>query len=449
MNTTNNKNNHHLLHSLSLHHSLQKSKRSVLALLSLLLLFLLVYNVATVFSFQVPFLPRIPPESASFFPENVTGKSAKWRSSSTKLSSTVMYAVKEENPPSIPKTHLPILQKPHDLVVLRNDSVVFSPKRMRRFKLVLKILRSEVRAKLFSTRVKEFLDSKSCKLRFFMTWISSLDSFGDRELLTIQSLFKSHPNACLIIVSNSMDSRRGMQVLRPFLDKNFRVIAVSPDFNYLFKNTVAESWFNRLKKGNVDPGDVSLGQNLSNLLRLALLYKYGGVYIDTDVLILKSFAKLSNSIGAQTIDVETGNWSRLNNAVMIFDKGHPLLYKFIEEFARTFNGNKWGYNGPYLVSRVVSRVEGKPGFDFHVLNPIAFYPVDWSRISGLFRGPRNKTHSKWFGNKLNHIRSQSYTVHLWNRQSRKLAIEEGSIISHVMSDCCVFCNSSASNVVST
>ncbi|GMH03187.1 hypothetical protein Nepgr_005026 [Nepenthes gracilis] len=29
-------------------------------------------------------------------------------------------------------------------------------------------------------------------------------------------------------------------------------------------------------------------------------------------------------------------------------RGHPLLLKFIEDFATTFDGNKWGHNGPYL-----------------------------------------------------------------------------------------------------
>ncbi|XP_057499926.1 uncharacterized protein At4g19900-like isoform X2 [Actinidia eriantha] len=298
-----------------------------------------------------------------------------------------MLSLKEENPPSIRKIHFPILQK-------SKNSVIFEAKRMGKQKPMFKFLRSEAGSDRFSTRVKEFFGSNSCKSRFFMTWISSIDSFGDRELFTVESLFRSHPHGCLIIVSNSMDSTRGIEILRPFLGKGFHVNSISPDFDYLLKHTVAESWFNRLRKGDVDPG----------------------------------------------------NWSRLNNAVMVFDKGHPLLYKFIEEFALTFDGNKWGHNGPYLVSRVVSRVKGRLGFDFGVLSPMAFYPVDWSRIGGLFWGPRNETHLKWLSGKLNHIRSQSYAVHLWNRQSRKIDIEEGSIIGHLMSDSCVFCNSSALNL---
>ncbi|KAF5473112.1 hypothetical protein F2P56_009751 [Juglans regia] len=150
--------------------------------------------------------------------------------------------------------------------------------------------------------------------------------------------------------------------------------------------------------------------------------------------------------GAQTIDHETGNWSRLNNAVLIFDKNHPLLYKFIEEFALTFDGNKWGHNGPYLVSRVVSRLSGRPGFNFTVLLPSVFYPVDWSRIRSLFRGPRDELHSKWLLKTLRQIQSRSLVVHLWNRQSRKLEVEKGSIISHIVSDCCIFCNSAFSSL---
>lgn len=274
----------------------------------------------------------------------------------------------------------------------------------------------------------------------------SLKSFGDREVLAMESLFKAHPDGCLVIVSNSMKSRTGSEILRLFLDKGFRVMAIEPDYDYIFKDTHAEAWFDRLKKGNVDPGEVSLGQNLSNLLRLAVLYKFGGIYLDTDVIVLKRFSKLKNVIGAQTIDLETGNWSRLNNAVLIFNKHHPLLYKFIEEFDLTFDGNKWGHNGPYLVSRVVSRVSGRPEFNFTVLPPSAFYPVDWSRIGSLFRGPRDHLHSKWLHNKLRHIQSQSFAVHLWNRQSRKLEVESGSIINHIVSDCCLFCNRSLSSL---
>ncbi|XP_010933001.2 uncharacterized protein At4g19900-like [Elaeis guineensis] len=337
----------------------------------------------------------------------------------------------------------------HPTIIQSNFSLPSrKPKWSKRSKLFLRFLRPSARSSLFAARVAEFFHgyrsnspNSPCKHRFFMTWISSV-AFGPRELFAVESLFKSHQNACLLIVSNTMDSGRGEKLLRPFTERAFQVVAVSPDLGYLFKNTPAERWFNRLLRGEIDPGEVSLGQNLSNLLRLAILYKYGGVYIDTDVIVVRSFDGLRNAIGAQTADAETGNWSRLNNAVMVFDEKHPLVYEFIEEFARTFDGSKWGHNGPYLVSRVVARVAGRPGFEFRILPPAAFYPVDWSRIRGLFRGPRDGSHFKWVVAKHKWIHGESFALHLWNRQSKRMKVEEGSVIGRIMSDCCLFCNSS-------
>ncbi|XP_042519850.1 uncharacterized protein At4g19900-like [Macadamia integrifolia] len=415
------------------------------------LLLFMFYSGASNLSIHVPLPPPISLVSHSFLPENAVEIAApNWSSSP---SSSIMYAVKEEIPRSKMMTHLRLRQELESSLLQLNSSTFHRPRSLKRRRTQFKLLQPTAISSQFSKRVKEFFHGSSlnsssspCKVRFFMTWISSSwESFGPRELLSIESLFKSHPNACLLIVSNSVDSRRGVPLLRPFLEKGFRVTAIPPNFDYLFKNTPAEAWFDQLRKGNVDPGGVSLGQNLSNLLRLAVLYKFGGVYIDTDVIILQSFSNLRNVIGAQTLDLVTGNWSRLNNAVLIFDRNHPLLFKFIEEFALTFDGSKWGHNGPYLVSRVVSRVTGRPGFNFTVLPPPAFYPVEWSRVQNLFRNPGDEVYSKWVFAKLRYIRRQSMAVHLWNKHSRKLKVEEGSIIGHILLDCCIFCNTTMSD----
>ncbi|KAK8524447.1 hypothetical protein V6N13_015469 [Hibiscus sabdariffa] len=325
-----------------LHHNFQHTKASVFgyvfllptSLLALFLLVLLACNGFSVFYINLPVPATSSPEPANMLPEILPGNKTV-----TKLSSSsVMYAVKEENPPFVSETHLPLLLKP-------NVSMASRPKQPHlSHQQTLKTLHLGAKTKGFSSKIKGFFQNSKCKSRFFMTWISSLHSLGNRELLSIESVFKSHPKACLVIVSNTLNSKIGNIVLKPFLDKGFKLIVVSPDFDFIFKNTHTESWFNLLKQGNVDPGEVSLSQNLSNLLRLALLYKYGGVYIDTDVIVLKSFDNLRNAISAQSIDVETKNWSRLNNAVLIFDKQHPLLFEFIQEFALTFDGNKWGHN---------------------------------------------------------------------------------------------------------
>ncbi|KAH9672839.1 Gb3 synth domain-containing protein [Citrus sinensis] len=264
------------------------------------------------------------------------------------------------------------------------------------------ILKSDNLTEQFHGRVLEFF-SHECELQAFMTWISPANLFGKREVLGLESFFKAHPNGCLMILSRTLDTPSGYRVLKPLLDGKFKVAAVTPDLSFLFRNTPAGAWFDEMKSGNKDPG-------------------------------------LRNSIAAQSIDVVSGNWTRLNNAVLIFDMNHPLLFKFIEEFAATFDGNKWGHNGPYLVSRVVQRVQTRPGYNFTILPPTAFYPVNWNRIGGLFKVPQNQADSRWVNAKLLQLSREAYGVHLWNKQSNSIAIEEGSVMGRMISQHCVICD---------
>lgn len=300
------------------------------------------------------------------------------------------------------------------------------------------ILKSNNLTRLFRRRAMKFFNN-DCEVQFFMTWISPAGSFGRREFWAMESLFKAHPRGCLMILSRSMDSRRGHRILKPLLDRGFKVDAVTPDLAFLFKNTPAQAWFKEMKKGKKDPGEIPLSQNLSNLLRLAVLYKYGGVYLDTDFIILKPLSGLRNSIGAQSMDMASKSWTRLNNAVLVFDRNHPLLLKFMGEFACTFDGSRWGHNGPYLVSRVVAREGKTPGYNLKVLPPMAFYPVDWIKISRLFKKPENGRDSRWVNAKLRQLSGETYGVHLWNKQTSKLAIEEGSVIGRLISNHCIIC----------
>ncbi|KAL9689438.1 hypothetical protein QQ045_009824 [Rhodiola kirilowii] len=414
-------------------------------ILALLLFSSLVYNGSTIFWLRVPLPSPARDVQSRLMLENSSA------TESRKSTAYLMSVVKEETPVVISTTSL---QKSENLMPVKNSQARSLKRVFGRGDTQFKTMRLEARPKRFVARVRSFFQARNgsdsfCEVQFFMTWISSIDSFGEREIFALQSLFIANPRACLVLISSSMDSKKGVELLKPFVKRGFKVIPIAPDFMFLFKNTPAESWFDKLRQGKLNPGDIALGQNISNLLRLALLYKFGGVYVDTDVIILKSFSSLRNVIGAQTMDSETKNWTRLNNAVMVFDKKHPLVFEFINEFALTFDGNKWGHNGPYLVSRVVSRVSQEENWhkdklknNFTVLPSQMFYPVDWSRVGSLFEGPRDEKHSKWISNKMTQIYTQSLAIHMWNRQSKMLKIENGSIIGHIIKDHCAFCNDS-------
>ncbi|KAK0585727.1 hypothetical protein LWI29_033140 [Acer saccharum] len=302
----------------------------------------------------------------------------------------------------------------------------------------LEILKSNDLSQKFHGRVLEFFN-KQCTIQFFMVWLSPARSFGPREFMAADTLLKANPQACLMIISRSLDSGYGYRILKPLLDRGFKVLAVTPDLPFLVKDTPAQVWLEEMKSGTKDPGHIPLSNNLSNLIRLAMLYKYGGVYLDTDFIILKDFTRLRNAVGAQSIDQVTKKWTRLNGAVMIFDIGHPILVDFLQEFATTFDGNKWGHNGPYLVSRVIERVGNTPGYDLTILRPRAFYPVDWVKILRLFKKPETVEESQWVEDMTLQLSSGSYAVHLWNKRTRAVAIELGSVMERLIADHCAVC----------
>ncbi|GLJ40756.1 hypothetical protein SUGI_0842690 [Cryptomeria japonica] len=241
------------------------------------------------------------------------------------------------------------------------------------------------------------------------------------------------------MTSRPMHSKKGQEILQPFQNRGFRVKAAAPDLNFLFSGTAAEGWLRNITSGKADPGKIGFGQNLSNISRLAVLYKYGGIYIDSDVIILKSMAKLRNVIGAQSVD-PLGQWNRLNNAVLVFEKGHPLVWEFIEEIARSFNGSQWGHNGPYLATRVVRKITHRSDVLFHILSPVAFYPVNWNQIPKFFTNrTADSVEGNWRGVKMLQMEKASYALHLWNKHTKNLCVEEGSIIHQIFSKCCLLC----------
>ncbi|XP_051218372.2 uncharacterized protein [Lolium perenne] len=409
----------------------------------LLLLFLVFLLSHTTFTILVcPLLPRSPSRSANATMNSTVAPAAATNLDVSMDNNTMQAFHVSPSPP--PPPSLPVPPPPPPPVKTNNNKKAST----KRNKSILKLLVKQTsRTRRFAARAAELFEPPSpqrpCAGRFFMTWLSPLEQFGRREPLVVETLFRWHPDACLLIASDTMDSAGGSEKLRPFLNRGFRVAAASPDMAYLLGGTPAQEWLGTVRRGEVGPGSVPLGQNLSNLLRLALLYKFGGVYLDADVVVLRPLSGLRNAIGAQAVDAATGDWIRLNNAVMVFDQGHPMLREFIAEFATTFDGSKWGHNGPYLVSRVAARVRHQlPELGVTVLPPQAFYPVDWNKIVGLFVAPKDGKEERWVKAKMDNIKGESFGIHLWNRESRSLEMEEGSVIGRLISDGCLFCNSS-------
>ena len=144
------------------------------------------------------------------------------------------------------------------------------------------------------------------------------------------------------------------------------------------------------------------GAHISDGLRLALLHAYGGVYLDTDVLSLRPLDGLRNAVGTED------EWM-LNNAVIVFEKGHPFLRQAIHTFPATFDAWYWGWNGPRLFSRVWKAYLAPPGHSNVLVVPRSeYYPLGWQRAELLVAPAAQHP------DVVSHVLSNARMVHAWH-----------------------------------
>ncbi|XP_059473923.1 lactosylceramide 4-alpha-galactosyltransferase-like isoform X2 [Neocloeon triangulifer] len=160
--------------------------------------------------------------------------------------------------------------------------------------------------------------------------------------------------------------------------------------------------------------------HLSDFLRLSLVLKFGGFYMDLDVLVyrdLTDLLKLDNFLLTRTNET-------IGSYFFGFQRGNPMIKKLIDQvisdyvpqyYAVVPNSMGGAFIGKYNTS--VGAVLAKKGKldDVLILNSTLFSPLgDWVTYPDLFN--ENKTHLAEDFPKI------SYGVHIWSYQSGRKTV---------------------------
>ena len=106
----------------------------------------------------------------------------------------------------------------------------------------------------------------------------------------------------------------------------------------------------------------------SDMIRLEILFRFGGVYVDTDFECLRPIDPLIEGVEFFTCDLKPG---RVNNAVIGSVSGHPLLERALRELRpRTEYGYDKHGTGPHFLEALV---RDQPGVTIYP--PHYFYPT--------------------------------------------------------------------------
>lgn len=142
----------------------------------------------------------------------------------------------------------------------------------------------------------------------------------------------------------------------------------------------------------------------SDASRLAIIWKYGGIYMDTDVISIRPIPE-ENFLAAQSSQYSS-------NGVFGFLPHHPFLWECMENFVEHYNSDIWGNQGPSLMTRMLRLWCKLRDFqevsDFRCLNlsflhPQRFYPISY---------PEWRRYYEVWDKDLSF--NDSYALHLWN-----------------------------------
>lgn len=169
--------------------------------------------------------------------------------------------------------------------------------------------------------------------------------------------------------------------------------------------------------------------HLSDVLRFLTLWKYGGIYLDLDVVVVKSI----DSLG-QNYAVAESNRSLSSSGLNLSPTGvgHQVAENCLEELANNFNGSVWNSNGPALLTRVIRRWchlnESELLDTFKECSPLkilpanSFLPVHWHHQTYYFKPFR----LKWVLAAL----KDSYAAHIYSHMNSKKKVLKGSRVAY-------------------
>lgn len=251
-------------------------------------------------------------------------------------------------------------------------------------------------------------------LMIIMMETSSRSKLTARQACAVESAALNNPSnqVTLFMTSSFINFTDSfMRTLRSIQNVQFVLL----NLDDLFTHTPLENWY---KKKEWLQSRYSIS-HLSDALRYLLLWKFGGIYLDLDVIVLRSLKDLSNCAGMEDEQF-------VGAGVMAFEMNHPFIGLCLEEFALTYKGDHWGYNGPELFTRVFKNM-CKCGLDMmnryrchgvKVLPPEAFYAIPWNRWEEFFKSDDpSEVVSRW---------ENSYVIHVWNKFSASKRIILGT-----------------------
>ncbi|KAM3930990.1 alpha-1,4-N-acetylglucosaminyltransferase-like [Leptodactylus fuscus] len=250
-------------------------------------------------------------------------------------------------------------------------------------------------------------------------------------LCAIESAARAYPDRPVIFFMNGLsdiiteEDEKNIRKNFPSLSSFNNVYFLPLRFEDLFTDTPLLSWYLQANPAQ-EPYWIHV---LSDACRFSLLWTYGGIYMDTDIITIQPIL-IDHFVVAQTkIEFSSG--------VFGLSPQHALAWMFMENFVQNYQGKIWGHQGPGVVTRVLNKTCAHTKINLNqdvkcgslsFFYPDHFYPIpyqDWERYFKEWDDfPTFNT---------------SYGLHLWNFMNtaqKTMVPGRNTLVEHLYKNYC-------------
>jgi len=255
----------------------------------------------------------------------------------------------------------------------------------------------------------------------FMIESSGRNTLTARQACAVESaVLQSGMQVILVVMASNLDLRDNTTCY--LYMKSNKVKIFSLDIQTFVENSPLESFFNSTKNLAASHHKAV---HTSDALRLLLIYKYGGLYLDLDYVVLRDLSHYKNML------LEEGDGSSrgtidLTNSAFMFTAHHPYLLAAMQGLEKRYQAGCWACIGPGLLTGTarkmtnVTMIKDIPASaNLNVTLMKRLMPVHWTAAQGLLFPEKPVSFSRW-----ERIFQNASTVHFFGYMTSGLVAHD-------------------------
>lgn len=251
----------------------------------------------------------------------------------------------------------------------------------------------------------------------FFLETSGANNLSARQACAIESTARYLPESEIRVLMFTSGPFKDTHNLTGIFDN---VYVNATTFEKIFEDTPLLQWY-RNKEWN---GSRYRIHHLSDASRLAVIWKYGGMYLDLDIVMLTSLSVFWHRNMTNFLIKEKDN--SLCNGIFGFSRRHPFLHKCILNVLERYRRDCWSCIGPKLITDQfnsycselnMTLIETGIHCNVTILPVISAFPIPYQNWKDYFT-------NNSIDNVISKIR-ESYMIHVWNFLSSKEMLRPG------------------------